>query len=109
MKENRTNVSLEARAREISDRLTQAYWEQTEKPMSDDALRKLYRESLLQFASEVADETRRETIRECADFSKEPCPYRPEPCGDCRHCHLTKAAIRILSLLPATPTHEERK
>lgn len=44
---------------------------------------------------------REEAIRECADLTKEPCPYYPRPCGECRHCHLTRAAIRILSLLPS--------
>lgn len=37
-------------------------------------------------------------IRSCADEIREPCPYSPEPCGDCRHCFATKTAIRILKL-----------
>lgn len=64
---------------------------------------------------EIADAVREETIRACADLIKEPCPYYPKPCGDCRHCHLTKAASRILGLLKPNPsepienTDKERK
>lgn len=42
--------------------------------------------------------TRNEALEEACDSIRQPCPYRPEPCGDCRHCHLTKAAIRIRAL-----------
>lgn len=44
---------------------------------------------------------REKAIRECADLIKQPCPHYSTPCGDCRHCHLTKAAMRILRILPS--------
>lgn len=103
-------MNLEQRARKLAVN-TAGYYRD---PGVDSFLVDAIEKALLRFASEVKKEcadlvepqvreikryVREETIRECADLTREPCPYYPRPCGDCRHCFLTKAAARLLSLL----------